>query len=383
MQYNLEDILSVIASFFFSMTKSPNAQLMHNMISWPWVKGPVFLIFMDLRFCCLIFCDPSVWFLIFCFHLSMQQGSTQLKMHCSFNGTLLISVLPPLLMTEFILGVIGNGLALWIFCFHLRPWKSSTVLLFNLAMADFLLNIVLPLRATYYMSGIKWKFGSTFCNICLFMLALNRSGSTFFLMAIALDRYMRVVHPHHPINSLSVSKAIIGALGLWLVTTSMTAHVFSLAHDNTTFCESFTVDTKSHGNLSWHKFAFLFSFYMPLLVILYCTFCIVSRLRRTQLAQHAKIKKALYFIIVVVVLFIICFLPSNITQLLIWNLTVVFYITISLTYLNSALDPVVYYFSSPLFKNICRKALHLPQTETAESTEKKTRETASQSISQL
>lgn len=324
-------------------------------------------------------------------------------MHCSFNGTLLISVLPPLLMAEFILGVIGNGLALWIFCFHLRPWKSSTVLLFNLAMADFLLNIVLPLRASYYMSGIKWKFGNTLCNICLFMLALNRSGSTFFLMAIAVDRYMRVVHPHHCINSLSVSKAIIGALGLWLFTASMTAHVFTLPHVNTTYCESFMIDTDSHGNLSWHKFTFLFSFYMPLLGILYCTFCIVSRLRGTQLAQHAKIKKALYFIIVVVVLFIICFLPSNITQLLIWirtrtlssslsenevchameNITIIFYITISLTYLNSALDPVVYYFSSPLFKNICRKALHLSQTETAESTERKTRETASQSISQL
>ncbi|CAI5650238.1 hydroxycarboxylic acid receptor 2-like [Oreochromis aureus] len=321
-------------------------------------------------------------------------------MHCSFNGTLLINVLPPLLMTEFVLGVLGNGLALWIFCFHLRPWKSSTVLLFNLAMADFLLNIVLPLRASYYIAGIKWKFGKALCNICLFMLALNRSGSTFFLMAIAVDRYMRVVHPHHPINSLSVSKAIIGALGLWLVTTSMTAHVFTLSHANTTYCESFMIDTKSKSNLSWHKFAFLFSFYMPLLVILYCTFCIVRHLKGRQLAQHAKIKKALYFIIVVVVLFIICFLPSNITQLVIWvktyklagsssmcsemeNLTIVFYVTISLTYLNSVLDPVVYYFSSPVFKNICRKALHLPETENAESTEKKTRETGSQSISQL
>lgn len=321
-------------------------------------------------------------------------------MRCSFNGTLLINVLPPLLMTEFVLGVLGNGLALWIFCFHLRPWKSSTVLLFNLAMADFLLNIVLPLRASYYFAGIKWKFGNTLCNICLFMLALNRSGSTFFLMAIAVDRYMRVVHPHHPINSLSVSKAIIGALGLWLITTSMTAHVFSLSHINTTYCESFMIDTKTKGNLSWHKFAFLFSFYMPLLVILYCTFCIVRNLKGRQLAQHAKIKKALYFIIVVVVLFIICFLPSNFTQLVIWiksykladssnmcsemeNLTIVFYITISLTYLNSVLDPVVYYFSSPVFKSICRKALHLPETENAESTEKKTRETGSQSISQL
>ncbi|KAF7661608.1 hypothetical protein LDENG_00258110, partial [Lucifuga dentata] len=88
---------------------------------------------------------------------------------------------------QFVLGVLGNGLALWIFCFHLKPWKSSTVLLFNLALADFLLNMALPFRASYYFSGISWKFGDALCNISLFMLALNRSGSTFFLMAIAVD----------------------------------------------------------------------------------------------------------------------------------------------------------------------------------------------------
>ncbi|XP_026198459.1 hydroxycarboxylic acid receptor 2-like [Anabas testudineus] len=324
-------------------------------------------------------------------------------MKCYFNGTLLISVLPPLLVTEFVLGVVGNGLALWIFCFHLKPWKSSTVLLFNLAVADFLLNMVLPLRASYYISGISWKFGGALCNICLFMLAMNRSGSAFFLMAIAVDRYMRVVHPHHPINSLSVSKALLGALGLWLLTISMTAHLFSLQHGNSTYCESFMIDTETQHNITWHKFEFLFSFYVPLSVILYCTVHIISHLRGRQLGQHAKIKKALFFIIVVVLLFAICFLPSSVTQLLIWiqthklagslpdnqvcpaleNLTTTFYITISLTYLNSGLDPVVYYFSSPAFKNICRKALHLPQADTAESTEKKTRETGSQSLSQL
>lgn len=324
-------------------------------------------------------------------------------MKCYFNGTLLISVLPPLLVTEFILGVIGNGLALWIFCFHLKPWKSSTVLLFNLSVADFLLNMVLPFRASYYVSGINWKFGGALCNFCLFMLAMNRSGSAFFLMAIAVDRYMRVVHPHHPINSLSVSKAMVGVLGLWLFTISMTAHILTLQHNNSTYCESFMIDTETQHNITWHKFEFLFSFYMPLFVILYCTVHIISHLRGRQLAQHAKIKKALFFIIIVVLLFTICFLPSSITQLLIWirtheyastlpkdkvcpaveNLTTAFYITISLTYLNSGLDPVVYYFSSPAFKNICRKALNLPQADTAESTEKKTRETGYQSLSQL
>lgn len=324
-------------------------------------------------------------------------------MHCNFTGTLLISVLPSLLVTEFFFGILGNGLALWILWFHLKPWKSSTVLLFNLAMADFLLNIALPLRASYYISGIKWMFGSALCNICLFMLAMNRTGSAFFLMAIALDRYMRVVHPHHPINSLSVSKAMCGALALWVITISMTAHVFSLKHINTTYCESFLIETKPLRILNWHKFEFLFSFIIPLLVILYCTIHIIGHLRKRQLAQQAKIKKALYVITVVVVLFIICFLPSNIMQLLILiktyntvsilpesevcpaleGLTTAFYIAISLTYLNSMLDPVVYYFSSPAFKSICRKALHLHQSDTVESMEKKPRETGSQSLSQL
>ncbi|KAM9858129.1 hydroxycarboxylic acid receptor 3-like [Aulostomus maculatus] len=308
-------------------------------------------------------------------------------MECSFNGTLLMSVMPPLLITEFILGVISNGLALWIFCFHLKPWKSSTVFLFNLAIADFFLNMALPFRASYYKSDLKWMFGDALCKICLFMLTLNRSGSTFFLMAIAVDRYMRVVHPYHFINSLSIFKAMGAAALLWLITTLMSVHVFFLKH-NTTYCESFMVLTDFNSGLSWHKFNFLFTFSMPLCVILFCTVRIIYELRNRQLAQHAKIKKALCFITTVVVLFIICFLPSNIASLLIWyktnkairnlpkaevcpaleHLIVTFYITVSLTYLNSVLDPVIYYFSSPNFKNIFRKVLRLRQAESSTQT---------------
>lgn len=322
---------------------------------------------------------------------------------CRFNGTVLVSVLPPLLGAEFALGSLGNGLALWIFCCHLKPWKSSTVLLFNLAVADFLLITVLPFRAIYYHAGLRWRFGEGMCNICLFMLALNRSGSAIFLMAIAGDRYIRVVHPHHRINSLSVSRAACVALGLWLLTIAMTAHVFSLEHANTTYCESFMVDTEPSHNLSWHKFEFLFSFIIPFVAILYCTVRIVGKLKRRQLGQQEKTKKALWFLTVVVVLFTICFLPSNLMQVVIWieahrcasalpaadfcpaleGVTNAFFLSISLTYFNNVLDPVIYYFSSPAIQNLFRKTLHLPQTDTAESTEKRIRETGSQSLSQL
>lgn len=326
-------------------------------------------------------------------------------MLCAVNGTALQSVLPPLLFSGFILGAVGNGFALWIFFFHLKPWKSSTVLLFNLAMADFLLIMVLPLRATYYISNLEWNFGKPFCNIILFMFAMNRTGSTLFLMAIAVDRYIRVVHPHHPINFLNVSKAMCGAAALWLLAISMCAHIFAIKHTDTTTCESFMFDSEHYSHLTWHNFVFLFSFLVPLLVILYCTVKILVHLRGRQLAQQAKIKKALFFIVVVVVLFIICFLPSNVTQLIVWykmnkaissalpknevcatmeHLIAVFYMTLSFTYLNSILDPVVYYFSSPAVKNICRTVLRLPQaSETAESPEKKAGDSGSQSHSQL
>ncbi|KAK7933077.1 hypothetical protein WMY93_003973 [Mugilogobius chulae] len=319
-------------------------------------------------------------------------------MLCAYNGTALRSVLPPLLISQFILGALGNGLALWIFCFHLKPWKSSTVLLFNLAVADFLLILVLPFRANYYLSGLEWHFGSSFCNVCLFMLAMNRSGSSFFLMAIALDRYMRVVHPHHPVNFISLSKAMCGVAVLWLLAISMSAHIFTLKHSNHTYCQSLSLpETELPGNLTWLKFAFLFSFYMPFVVILYCTVGITSHLRGRQIAQHAKIKNALRFLVVVFALFVFCFLPSNISQVVMWygiskavhtlsesevcelmeELTTAFTFTICLTYLNSVLDPLVYYFSSPAIKNVCRRALRLPQDqEKADNAEKKVRRTA-------
>ncbi|KAJ3603999.1 hypothetical protein NHX12_028740 [Muraenolepis orangiensis] len=325
-------------------------------------------------------------------------------MRCVNQAFVLIRVLPYVLVAEFILGVIGNGMALWIFLFRLKPWKSSTVLLFNLALADFLLNMALPFRASYYFSKLRWHFGHAFCNVSLFLLAANRSGSIFFLVAIAVDRYVRVAHPHHALNSLSVGKAACGAAALWLVTLSMTAHLLAHERHNGTDCDSYTADLEGHA-VSWHTGVFVFSFYLALAIMVFCTCSIIARLRGRQLAQQAHIRRALFLIVVVVLLFVVCFLPSNISQVLIWirasqlsgnhtgsacdtmkDLNTAFYMSISLTYLSSALDPVVYYFSIPTFKNMCRRAMNLGNADsTTEEANKKTksRELGSQSMSQL
>ncbi|XP_055022746.1 hydroxycarboxylic acid receptor 2-like [Boleophthalmus pectinirostris] len=308
-------------------------------------------------------------------------------MNCSYNITVLSSVLPPVLGVAFTLGAVGNAFALWIFCFHLRPWRSSTVLLFSLALADVLLLVALPFRISYYSSNFEWKFGNTFCSICHFLVSTNRTGSTLFLIVIALDRYMRVVHPHHPVNFMSVSKSVCGAVILWLLTVMLGAF-FTLYKSNKGYCGDFRSQCERNQTMSGHRLAYLLAFYVPFLVILFSTTSIVQHLRRRRIAQHTQVKKALLVLISIIILFVVCFLPSNITQLVIWSkvrtmatwgcaemeqMTIIYTLTVSLTYLNSAMDPVVYFFSSSEFRSRCRRALGLkPSLDSTEGGEAST-----------
>ncbi|XP_070092517.1 oxoeicosanoid receptor 1 isoform X2 [Equus przewalskii] len=108
--------------------------------------------------------------------------------------------LAPILCVEFVLGLVGNSLALFIFCCRTRPWTSNTVFLVSLVIADFLLIINLPLRVDYYFRHEIWRFKAAACKINLFMLSTNRTASVVFLTAIALNRYLKLPAGHEPLG---------------------------------------------------------------------------------------------------------------------------------------------------------------------------------------
>ncbi|XP_049722639.1 hydroxycarboxylic acid receptor 2-like [Elephas maximus indicus] len=285
---------------------------------------------------------------------------------CVFRDDLIPKVLAPVLGLEFVFGVLGNGVALWIFCFHLKSWKSSRVFLFNLAVADFLLIICLPFLTDNYVRKWDWRFGDIACRLMLFMLAMNRQGSIIFLTVVAVDRYFRVVHPHHAVNKISKQTAAIISCLLWGVTIGLTCHLLNkdwLTENNGAFlCSSFSI-CKSFG---WHDAMFLLEFFLPLGIVLYCSARIVWSLRQRKMDKHVNIKRAIRFILVVALVFVICFLPSVAVRISIFRLLytvgiedcssyrsvdLAFFLTLSFTYMNSMLDPLVYYFSSPSFPN--------------------------------
>ncbi|XP_004709781.1 hydroxycarboxylic acid receptor 1 [Echinops telfairi] len=285
---------------------------------------------------------------------------------CLIEGDPISKVMPPLLILAFVLGAVGNGVALCGFCFHMKTWKPSTIYLFNLAVADFLLMVCLPFRTDYYRRHRRWAFEDIPCRLVLFMLAMNRAGSIVFLTVVAVDRYFKVVHPHHAVNAISNRTAAGVACTLWAVVIVGTVYLLTESHlcvrGKAISCESFIMESAN----GWHDVMFQLEFFLPLGIILFCSGRVVWSLqRRRQLARQKRMRKAMRFIVVVAVVFTICYLPSVSARLyFLWTVSssacdpsvhVVLHVTLSFTYMNSMLDPVVYYFSSPTFPKFYTK----------------------------
>ncbi|XP_078277757.1 hydroxycarboxylic acid receptor 2-like [Rhinoraja longicauda] len=281
---------------------------------------------------------------------------------------------PPVLIFTFIFGFIGNAIALWIFCFHVKTWRPNTVYGLNLAIADTLLICCLPFRAHYYINEKDWIFGEAACRLKIFTIFMNRAVSVAFLMVMALDRYFKVTHPHHKVNKMTTSGAVWVSCILWLVTLAMCLHVLTeprtFEHINVTNCEPFkTVQPLSPTAVLTNMVFIILTFILPASVILFSTCCIIWKLKQMKSELRTKYKRATRLVVVVATVFIICFLPSNVAVIAVlisncvsncntFDVTVqIFSNTLCITYLNSVLDPVVYYFSSSMFKETLKKAL--------------------------
>ncbi|XP_078277476.1 hydroxycarboxylic acid receptor 2-like [Rhinoraja longicauda] len=292
-------------------------------------------------------------------------------------GDIASSYNPPVILITFVLGFIGNSIALWIFSFHVKSWTPNTVYSLNLAIADTLLICCLPFRAVYFVRGKDWVFGDVPCRLKVFMISLNRICSIIFLMVIAIDRYFKVVHPFHRLNKITAKGAAKLAGGLWVAAVAICSHLLKERHDfqhqNVTNCEPFKINHSLGPTTIWTYTIFIvFKFLLPFSVILFSTTSIVWRLKQMKAEMRANYKRAAKLVIAVSTVFVLCFLPTNVAvvAVLITKLRSatdcksymvavdIFHNTLFITYFNSVMDPVIYYFSSSAFRDVFKKPFH-------------------------
>ncbi|XP_036397137.1 hydroxycarboxylic acid receptor 2-like [Megalops cyprinoides] len=296
----------------------------------------------------------------------MSNNSTH---HCLAPQGLVATALPPILIIEFLLGLPGNAMALWVFCCHPQAWRPNTVYLLNLVLADFLLLSGLPLRIDNLLRGENWVHGDALCRLNLFMLAVNRSASIAFMTAVAVDRYLKVAHPHHRVNRMSSRRAGAAAGVVWsavvLLRAPLLAEPLLWRHGDRMLCRSFSSYRKTSAVLQLHYGVYVAEFFLPLPVLVFCAAGINRVLRRRRLDRERKVRRAMWSVVVIATVFGVCFLPgvaTGLTALLVQKLLPhdcdslllvgqIFSLSIGFTYLNSTLDPVLYCFSSSAFRN--------------------------------
>uniref|UniRef100_A0A667Z411 G-protein coupled receptors family 1 profile domain-containing protein n=1 Tax=Myripristis murdjan TaxID=586833 RepID=A0A667Z411_9TELE len=283
-------------------------------------------------------------------------------------------ILPPIITIDVVLGLLGNSVALWIFCFRLKTWNPNNLFLFNLVIADFLVLVSLPLRIDALLRGF-WVFGDGLCRINLFLMFSNRSASIGLMTVVAVYRYFKVVHPHHRFNRMTKRQAGYVAAFLWLLVIGPRVPMLAYSHikgsGNKTQCFFFTSYKEASRAIiilvGMHRILSVLEFFIPLALLLFCSGRISCILRRRQMGQAHKVRRAMRVCAVIVAVFVLCFLPGTLTTIGLWvirsfrpwdcpsfyTFTQLTVVSFGLNFLNSALDPIIYCFSSSMF----RKAL--------------------------
>lgn len=144
--------------------------------------------------------------------------------------------------------------------------------------------------------------------------------------------------------------------------------------------------------VSMHRILTVLEFILPMAMLLFCSIRISCFLKKRQMGKPGKVRKAMRMCAAIVAVFVVCFLPTTVTTIGVWviksfrpwdcdafyTFTQLTIVSLGLNFLNSALDPVVYVFSSSMF----RKALLAAMPTTLRCKRDEGEKTASSSGSQ-
>ncbi|XP_071323671.1 12-(S)-hydroxy-5,8,10,14-eicosatetraenoic acid receptor-like [Trachinotus anak] len=290
---------------------------------------------------------------------------------CDATDKALYKFYAAVMIVIFILALPLNASVLHLFIFKLKFWKSNTnnIFLFNLVLADILLLFCLPIKAYTYIQGERRSSNNTVCKAMLFMLFLNRGASIAFLTVTSIDRYFNVVHPGRKNLLKALKKSPQISIIIWLLLLPLTiptmlktfeccnSHISDIHEKNST--DTLVKDVVD----SMREVVFFTQILIPFIILVYCTVHIVNRLRKKTVGDRTKLKRAVFLVTAVMVVFSFCFLPCTIARMVLLIVRVqelgltyqdkaakAFDGLMVLSYMDCLLDPLIYCFCSTKFK---------------------------------
>ncbi|XP_035523377.1 proteinase-activated receptor 2-like [Morone saxatilis] len=282
------------------------------------------------------------------------------------NSRLTTVFLPIIYIIVFVLGLPANALAVWVFLFRTKQKHPASIYMANLALADLLFVIWVPLKIAYHFNGNNWIYGEPLCKVLVAFFYGNMYCSIAFIACISVQRYWAVVQPlahRQRGNRTAIAISIAIWVVVWLITVPLYLYdqQVRVTNLNIATCHDVTRPSQKKMAAGYFLTMGILGFVVPSIVCI-ISYVLMLRALRNSMADPAIAKrrqKAVVLIVTVLIMFLVCFTPSNIMLLVHYILLLAeapnnlygFYITtLCLASLNSCFDPFIYYFISEDFR---------------------------------
>ncbi|XP_067614674.1 somatostatin receptor type 2-like [Eurosta solidaginis] len=274
-----------------------------------------------------------------------------------------------------VVGLLGNTLVIYVVLRYSKMQTITNVYILNLAVADECFLIGIPFLLHTIVSG-SWQFGNFMCKAYMVSTSITQFTSSIFLLIMSADRYIAVCHPISSTSYRTLQRSKMVSAIAWLTSAILMLPVIIFA-DTVQMGEHISCHIKwpeiGHQETGFTFIMYVFSlgFATPLIFIL-CFYTLVIRKLRTVGPQNkSKEKKRSHrkvtrLVLTVITVYILCWLPFWISQLVLIATTqtecatrleiAIFLLVGCLGYSNSAMNPFLYAFLSENFKKSFRKA---------------------------
>ncbi|KAJ7344164.1 hypothetical protein JRQ81_000114 [Phrynocephalus forsythii] len=298
-------------------------------------------------------------------------------------------LIPSIYLLVFFLGTTGNGLVLWtVFRGGQEKRRSADTFIANLAVADLTFVITLPLWSTYAILDYHWPFGSLACKLSSYLVFVNMYASVFCLTGLSFDRYLAIVRPIANAKLRSKASGLLVTITLWVMAALLalpamifrSVGVLNPGSDKVTCFMDFSSVASNETEAAWETglglSSTLMGFVVPFAIMLTCYFFIARTIAGHFRKEHSeglrKRKRLLTIIIFLVATFAACWLPLHLVKtvymLMDWEvipLSCSFHAFLGnlhpycscLAYVNSCLNPFLYAFFDPRFRQACTSVL--------------------------
>ncbi|XP_041638586.1 probable G-protein coupled receptor 25 [Cheilinus undulatus] len=255
----------------------------------------------------------------------------------------------------------------------------------NLALADLVFVLTLPLWAVSASQNGYWDFGAIgnlLCKLSSYIIAVNRFSNIFFLTCMSFDRYLAVVKlmDSRYLRSSRCIQATCAAVWVSSLLLGIPSWVYRSVQQPSDG-PSCVEDSSSYVFLGISLLMALLTFVFPVLIIIICYGTIIVHLNKHCAAAanpraEARRRHSLKMVLSIIIAFVVSWLPFNIFKVIIiisqlsnaelscdaqaWQRNGLL-VSCCLAFFSSCVNPAIYFFLDNHFRrqaeilfNTCR-----------------------------